>query len=107
MVVSFQQPEQQKGRVCGTTCAWAHGIARGGLMGHSTSRAGVELGLGRAILRGWVSSWGQHPPVLQPRAPENGVGKWDLIAFCQRRGYLWVWRMPSYLLDGVSGDRLI
>lgn len=27
---------QQKGWACGTTCAWAHGIARRGLMGHST-----------------------------------------------------------------------
>lgn len=30
-----------------------------------------------------------------------------LIAFCHGQGYLWVPRLPSYLLDGVSGDIVI
>lgn len=43
--------------------------------------------------------WGTEKPLFFFAHP--------LIAFCWGQGYLWARRLPSYLLDGVSRDRLI
>jgi len=95
---------------CRVSWGSQHGVRSG--RGHGAAflaGQGWCLVLGGSFCAASFKDWDADPlggHVRQPGAPGGGVGERALIAFCQGRGYLWVQRLPSYLLDGVSGDRV-
>lgn len=62
------------------------------------------------FLCGLLSCWDADPfggGIPQPGVLQSGVSEGAVIASRRGWGRLWVWRLPSYLIDGVSGDEVI